>query len=214
MSGEIQGDIDTLDALSFTDQEAIELQEKELFLNGIERWGEIKYVERKFGLQGKLKKWIEEDSAFSNKVEDSQLVFKSTIFAEVARRGMHGVVRKKFYKGGPIIDPETGKQYVEREYSDRLLLSLAAAHDERFRQSSKVEIDGNMEVEHSGSISVGMTVQNALYNDPEYLEYVETKRLEGGCDPVIVGQVAPQESLPNPEPHSAVESGGPVDAAG
>ena len=44
--------------------------------------------------------------------------------AEARRRAIHGVVRKKFDKGVPIIDPATGEQYTEREYSDTLLIFL------------------------------------------------------------------------------------------
>lgn len=44
--------------------------------------------------------------------------------AEARRRAVEGVTRKKFDKGVPIIDPQTGEQYIEREYSDTLLIFL------------------------------------------------------------------------------------------
>src|SRR5262245_39838760 len=41
--------------------------------------------------------------------------------AEARRRAERGVVRKKFTKNGaPVIDPNTKKQYCERDYSDTL----------------------------------------------------------------------------------------------
>jgi hypothetical protein len=44
--------------------------------------------------------------------------------AEARRRAVEGVERKKFHKGKPIRDPRTHRQYVEREYSDTLLIFL------------------------------------------------------------------------------------------
>lgn len=47
---------------------------------------------------------------------------------ELARRAIEGTIRKKFdARGNPIIDPETGQQYVEREYHDTLLIFLLKA---------------------------------------------------------------------------------------
>lgn len=58
---------------------------------------------------------------------------------EARRRACEGVERKKFHQGEPVIDPVTGKHYVEREYSDILLICLLKAHRpkkyrERFEQ--------------------------------------------------------------------------------
>lgn len=42
---------------------------------------------------------------------------------EADRRAIDGLLRKKFQRNGdPIIDPATGEQYEEREYSDTLLI--------------------------------------------------------------------------------------------
>jgi hypothetical protein len=63
---------------------------------------------------------------------------------EARRRAVEGLVRKKFTKGGdPIMDPATGEQYVEREYSDTLLIFLLKAHaPEKFRDNVKHEHTG------------------------------------------------------------------------
>lgn len=55
--------------------------------------------------------------------------------AEAHRRAVNGLVRKKFTKDGdPINDPATGEQYVEREYSDTLLIFLLkGARPEKYR---------------------------------------------------------------------------------
>ena len=62
---------------------------------------------------------------------------------EARRRALEGVPRKVFYKGDPVLDPDTGKQYVEREYSDGLLSKLLAAHrPDKFGDKSKLELTG------------------------------------------------------------------------
>jgi hypothetical protein len=56
--------------------------------------------------------------------------------AEARRRAMEGMPQKKFTRSGePILDPETGEQYVERVYSDQLLVFLLKGHrPERYRE--------------------------------------------------------------------------------
>lgn len=65
---------------------------------------------------------------------------------EAVRRATMGLRRKKFTKSGdPIMDPETGQQYEEHEYSDTLLIFLLKANDpEKFRERH--------EVKHSGEV--------------------------------------------------------------
>jgi len=61
--------------------------------------------------------------------------------AEARRRALDGLLQKKFTKDGdPIIDPETGEQYVERVYSDTLLIFLLkGARPEKFRDRQQLE---------------------------------------------------------------------------
>ncbi len=67
---------------------------------------------------------------------------------EARRRAFGGIVRKKFTaKGDPVMDPDTGTQYIEREYSDGLLTLLLKAHrPERFRELKEVKHSGSVEV--------------------------------------------------------------------
>lgn len=69
--------------------------------------------------------------------------------AEARRRAYEGLLRKKFSsKGEPLIDPETGEQYVEREYSDRLIeLILRAKKPNEYRDHSTIETVGKVKVE-------------------------------------------------------------------
>ncbi len=62
---------------------------------------------------------------------------------ELYRRAVEGVPRKKFTaKGQPVIDPKTGEQHVENEYSDTLMKSLLAAHRPKYRPVTRTELSG------------------------------------------------------------------------
>jgi len=59
--------------------------------------------------------------------------------AKAWRLAMVGRLRKKFYKGDPLIDPETGQQYAEREEDSRILLKLLEANcPEKYRNVLQV----------------------------------------------------------------------------
>lgn len=68
--------------------------------------------------------------------------------AEADRRAVEGVRKKKFTKtGAPIMDPETGLQYEEREYSDTLLIfRLKGLRPDTYRDNSKVEHTGDIKM--------------------------------------------------------------------
>ncbi len=63
---------------------------------------------------------------------------------EAWRRSTEGLVRKKFTKDGdPVIDPETGQQYFEREYSDTLLIfMLKGIRPQKYRDNHHLTGDG------------------------------------------------------------------------
>src|SRR2546429_362004 len=67
---------------------------------------------------------------------------------EARRRAVEGLIRKEFHKGEPLIDPSTGEQYFEREYSDSLLQLLLRAHrPEKYRERHQVEHTGGVKLE-------------------------------------------------------------------
>lgn len=103
------------------------------------------------------------DKEFSAAVIEAFEVSRDGLEMEMRRRGIEGLVRKKFTRSGdPIIDPETGEQYVEREYSDQLLLTLAKAHwPEKYRD--------NVKHEHSGPDGgpIPITTIEIVHRDPE-----------------------------------------------
>ena len=78
----------------------------------------------------------EEDPEFAAAWDEALDEAADRLEEEARRRAVEGVLQKKFTKGGePIIDPETGEQYVEHVYSDTLLTLLLKAHrPEKFRE--------------------------------------------------------------------------------
>lgn len=67
---------------------------------------------------------------------------------EARRRAHDGLMRKKFHHGQPIIDPVTGEQYVEMEYSDTLLMFLLkGSRPEKFRERTDVRMEGKAQME-------------------------------------------------------------------
>jgi len=71
--------------------------------------------------------WLAGDEAYQAKWDRLQAKIGDDLEQEAIRRAFKGVPRKRFYQGEPIIDPATGAQYIENEYSDRLLIRLLEA---------------------------------------------------------------------------------------
>jgi len=91
--------------------------------------------------------WLKEDPEYAALFEEAKEAAIAMLEESARERAIRGVVRKKFTKSGePIIDPETGQQYTEREYSDALtIFLLKAARPEVYRE----RYDHN----HSGEIT-------------------------------------------------------------
>ena len=117
-----------------------------LFLKAISGNGNVKLSCQKAGV-GRRTVYDRRDSdtAFAQQLADALQDACDVLNAEARRRGVEGVPRKKFTgKGEPVMDPETGQQYVEREYSDRLLeMLLKAKRPEKYREN--ITISGDAE---------------------------------------------------------------------
>lgn len=80
------------------------------------------------------------DADFAQRWLVSEDEYIERLEAEADRRAVEGIRKKKFDKGQPVIDPETGRQYEEREYSDTLLIfRLKGTRPEKYRDNVKVE---------------------------------------------------------------------------
>lgn len=87
------------------------------------------------------------DEVFAMLWNDAIAQSSDVLLREARRRAVDGVRRKIFYKGAPVIDPETGSQYIEAEYSDGLLSKMLAAYMPEMFSDKK-------EVKHSGEVGV------------------------------------------------------------
>ena len=87
--------------------------------------------------------WRHADPAFAERWEQALAVALERMEKEMDRRAVDGVARKKFLRNGnPIIDPATGLQYEEREYSDTLMMFRAKKLDPAYKDRSSVELTG------------------------------------------------------------------------
>ncbi len=74
-------------------------------------------------------RWQEEDAEFAKAIEHARAVAADVLETEAIKRAMKGPRRKKFTsEGAPVIDPETGQQYVEYQPSDSLMQFLLRGH--------------------------------------------------------------------------------------
>jgi hypothetical protein len=89
-----------------------------------------------------------ENPSFAARELEAINVANMALTDEAVRRARIGVRKYKFGKGGePIVDPRTGEQYYELEYSDTLLLKLLTCHiPEVYRD--KMEHSGEMKHTH------------------------------------------------------------------
>lgn len=97
--------------------------------------------------------WLEEPEYAANFKEEREAAI-DRLELEAVRRARDGVERLKFNNGKPVIDPRTGEPYVEREYSDRLLIFLLkAARPEKYSERHENKISGEV-TNHGGGNNV------------------------------------------------------------
>lgn len=84
--------------------------------------------------------WKTADPEFAAAYAAAEIEATEHLEAEAQRRATEGLVKKKFTRNGdPILDPETGEHYIEREYSDTLLIVLLKARaPEKYRERHEV----------------------------------------------------------------------------
>lgn len=89
--------------------------------------------------------WRIADEAFAVEWEAAQEMGTDALEDEAVRRASEGCQRKKFTgKGVAVIDPATGEQYVEHEYSDTLLIfMLKARRPDKFKERNEIKVGGS-----------------------------------------------------------------------
>jgi hypothetical protein len=81
----------------------------------------------------------QENPEFAAAWQEAQEVAADNLEAEARRRAVEGTRRYKFTpRGEPVMDPRTGEQYYEHEYSDKLLIQLLKAkRPEEYRERTE-----------------------------------------------------------------------------
>lgn len=84
--------------------------------------------------------WRMEDEEFATSWEAAQELGTDALEDEAVRRARYGVSRKKFTsRGEAVIDPASGEQYVEHDYSDVLLIfMLKARRPDKFKDRQEI----------------------------------------------------------------------------
>lgn len=112
-------------------------------------------------------KWRRKSARFREAFEVATDAAVSALEDEAVRRAVHGIDRIRF-------DPK-GKKYIEKAFSDKLLVRLLEAKHPAFRR--------RVDVEHSGQL----TLVDALsavrrIRDAELLDDGSTKQIEGPAE--------------------------------
>lgn len=92
-------------------------------------------------------KWSKDNESFRRAFQKAKKQALRYLEEEARRRAVEGIRKKKFYKGEPIIDPVTGNQYEETEYSDAMLMFLLKCQlPEKYGDKSKLELSGSLDL--------------------------------------------------------------------
>jgi hypothetical protein len=90
--------------------------------------------------------WLNASNDYRKAFEDAREMAVDVLSDEAVRRAAGGVYRKVFNRGDPVIDPATGEQHCEVQFSDQLLMFvLRGLKPEVFRERSQVEVNGGMD---------------------------------------------------------------------
>ncbi len=105
------------------------------------------------------------DPDFAARWQEANETALERLEREADRRAVTGLLRKKFLRNGePIIDPVTGEQYEELEYSDNLLMFRMKRLDPtHYRDNARVELTGD----EGKPIQTEQTLNLAGLADPE-----------------------------------------------
>lgn len=132
---------------------------KSAFLRVFCKIGNITDAAEKVGVHRKtVEAARKSDPLFKIAFDDARREADDRIELIAMRRAFKGVARKKFTgKGEPIIDPATGEQYVEREYSDMLMALILRARIKRYRNRQEITHGGEME--NTVHVDFGVTAE-------------------------------------------------------
>lgn len=135
---------------------------QDVFLKGLEQTGNVSAACRAAGVcRMTAYRHKANEPPFSERWDSALEVACDTLELEVRRRGLEGVERRKFHAGLPILVQVRDDQgrpltdaaglpvmthYVEREYSDILLMFLLKAHRPKFRDLKLPPLEAILEL--------------------------------------------------------------------
>lgn len=86
------------------------------------------------------------DEDFAREWDDTLRLAGGTLEAAVMRRAVEGVPRKLYFKGEPVIDPETGEHAVEVQFdTSREALLLKRFMPEEYRERTDARINARVQ---------------------------------------------------------------------
>ena len=99
-----------------------------------------------------LSRHLQDDPDFAAALQQARDEAADELEGIVRARAIHGTPKRLWYKGEPVIDPETGEQAVEVEYNvARELAMLKAAKPLRYRDRADVNVTGRVDVNFSAA---------------------------------------------------------------
>ena len=87
---------------------------------------------------------------FAAQCDEAMRIASECLEAEARHRAQEGVRRLKFFQGEAILDPETGRPYVEHEHSDTLMMFLLKGErPDKYKDRSEVDLGGKVNLEEA-----------------------------------------------------------------
>jgi hypothetical protein len=103
----------------------------------------------------------EADASFAAQWDQALEDYADKLEREADRRAHDGLLKKKFLRNGdPVIDPETGQQYIEREYSDTLLIFRLKGLRPKVYRENIDHTSGGEKLEPIAFVRIGQSKRN------------------------------------------------------
>lgn len=129
---------------------------KKAYLAALEETGAVTVAADAAGIDRHTpSEWRAKDETFAAAEQMAREAFADRLEEEAVRRAKTGILRKRFHGREPILDPDTGEQYLEREYDSTLLMFLLkAARPAKYRERIDHQHSGNDAAEQPIILSI------------------------------------------------------------
>lgn len=125
-------------------------------------------------------KRYKENKEFAQAWDDAMALAGGALEEAVYRRAVNGVAKKLWYRGEPVIDPETGEQAVEVSHdTSREALLLKRFMPEQYRERSDVRVSQVTEFDEMSDAELLAAVDRIREDMKLRAEDVEFRELTG-----------------------------------